>query len=73
MPAWVAAGTLAILSAVVADAGAGVIFAAIWAMKVPSPIMIAAKIIMLRMTLHNPRKLRTRHREISSHPRQSCA
>ena len=41
----------------VADAGVGVIFAAIWAMKVPSPIMIAAKIIMFRMTLHNPRTL----------------
>jgi hypothetical protein len=33
-----------------------VIFAAIWAMNVPSPIMIAAKIIMLRMTLHQPKK-----------------
>ena len=53
MPACGAAGTaVAFLSTVVADAGAGVIFAAIWAMNVPSPIMIAAKIIMLRMTLH---------------------
>ena len=43
----------------VADAGVGVIFAAIWAMNVPSPIMIAAKIIMFRMTLHNPRTLTT--------------
>src|ERR1700722_12781063 len=34
----------------VADAGAGVILSAICAMKVPSPIMIAAKIIMLRIT-----------------------
>src|SRR5450631_3473340 len=45
-----------LLSTGVADAGVGVIFAAIWAMNVPSPIMIAAKIIMLRMTLHNLRK-----------------
>src|ERR1700684_2403501 len=34
----------------VAEAGAGVILSAICAMKVPRPIMIAAKIIMLRIT-----------------------
>src|ERR1700727_3486546 len=34
----------------VADAGVGAILSAICAMKVPSPIKIAAKIIMLRIT-----------------------
>src|SRR3984885_595209 len=34
----------------VAEAGVGAILSAICAMKVPSPIMIAAKIIMLRIT-----------------------
>src|SRR5579872_4760204 len=37
----------------VADAGGVTILSANCAMKVPSPIMIAAKIIMLRMTPHS--------------------
>src|SRR5271167_4136615 len=48
----VSAGIAFDAAAGVADAGAGVILSAICAMKVPSPIMIAAKIIMLRMTPH---------------------
>src|SRR3984885_13327031 len=46
----VASDTTANRAAGVAEAGAGVILSAICAMKVPSPIMIAAKIIMLRIT-----------------------
>ncbi len=62
-----AGAEVALLSMVVADAGAGVIFAAIWAMNVPSPIMIAAKIIKLRMTLLLTPKDNS---EISPHPRR---
>jgi hypothetical protein len=44
------AGPTEVRTGFVAKAVAGVILSAICAMKVPSPIMIAAKIIMLRMT-----------------------
>jgi hypothetical protein len=45
--------------AVVAEAGAGVILSAICAMKVPRQIMMAAMIIMLRMTPHPVQKTRS--------------
>jgi hypothetical protein len=46
----VVSGVTAMRTDGVAEAGAGVILSAICAMKVPRPIMIAAKIIMLRIT-----------------------
>src|SRR6185312_10362535 len=39
--------------AALGEAAAGVILSAIWAMKTPSPAMIAAVITMLRMTPHS--------------------
>src|SRR6266576_3649081 len=59
MPVGAPVSTAAELTvAVLASAGVAVILSAICAMMVPRPTMIAARIIMLRMTPHSPKDAR---------------